>query len=219
MPISVASMLFPGDGAGKSGDRNLAEPHVNRKGRSARRKLGRAFYKQDAAELARQLLGTIMVRRADNTLLRARIVETEAYLGPKDLASHSSKGRTKRTEVMFGPAGRAYVYFIYGMYTMFNIVAGETGDAHAVLVRGAEPLDGWEADLTGPGKLARAFGITLADNRLDLTADDIYFVADPSYRPRILKTKRVGIDYARHWKTRLLRFIDVSNPVAARLRY
>jgi DNA-3-methyladenine glycosylase len=160
-----------------------------------------------------------MVRRVDGALRRARIVETEAYLGPKDLASHSSKGRTKRTEVMFGPAGRAYVFFIYGMYTMFNVVTGKTGDAHAVLLRGAEPLDGWEADLTGPGKLARAFGVVRADNGLDLVGDEIYFVADPDYKPRIVKSKRVGIDYARHWAARLLRFIDASNPVAKKLRY
>jgi DNA-3-methyladenine glycosylase len=159
-----------------------------------------------------------MVRRVDGVLRRARIIETEAYLGPKDLASHSSKGRTKRTEVMFGPAGRAYVFFIYGMYTMFNVVTGKTGDAHAVLIRGAEPLDGWEADLTGPGKFARAFAVVRADNGLDLVGDDIYFVAESDYKPRIIKSKRVGIDYARHWAARLLRFIDARNPVAARLR-
>src|ERR1044071_2956707 len=98
-------------------------------------KLGREFFQQSAIEVSTGLLGTIMVRRLNGKIRRARIVETEAYLGPRDLASHSSKGRTKRTEVMFGPAGRAYVYFIYGMYWMFNIVCGTQGDAHAVLVR------------------------------------------------------------------------------------
>jgi DNA-3-methyladenine glycosylase len=159
-----------------------------------------------------------MVRRVGRSLRRARIVETEAYLGPKDLASHSSKGRTPRTEVMFGPAGHAYVYFVYGMHWMFNVVAGTAGDAHAVLVRAAEPLDDWDADLTGPAKLARAFDITGAENRLDLTDDDIYFLADPEYRPRIIRSKRVGVDYAKHWKHRLLRFIDAASPVAARLK-
>jgi DNA-3-methyladenine glycosylase len=152
-------------------------------------------------------------------VLRARIVETEAYLGPRDLASHSSKGRTPRTEVMFGPAGHAYVYFVYGMHWMFNIVAGVTGEAEAVLVRAAEPLDGWEVDLTGPAKLAKAFGITGAQNRLDLTGDEIYFVADPEYRPRIIRSKRIGVDYAKHWKHRLLRFIDAASPVAKKLKY
>ena len=183
-------------------------------------KLGRRFFEQPAIELATELLGTVMTRRVGDVVRRARLIETEAYLGPKDLASHSSKGRTGRTEVMFGPAGRAYVYFIYGMYTMFNIVGGATGDAQAVLVRAAEPLDGWDADLTGPGRLARAFGITMANNGMDLVAgDDIELLADAGYRPRVLRTKRVGIDYSGHWKNRLLRFIDRANPVAARLRW
>jgi DNA-3-methyladenine glycosylase len=102
---------------------------------------------------------------------------------------------------------------------MFNIVTGTTGEAHAVLVRGAEPLDGWQADLTGPAKLARAFEITGAENRLDLTGDDIYFVADPKYRPQIVRSKRIGVDYAKHWKHRHLRFIDAASPVAKKLKY
>src|SRR5579864_7225521 len=111
---------------------------------STMRKLGRAFFKQDAQGLAEALIGKVLVHRTAERKRRARVVEAEAYLGPRDLASHSSKGRTKRTEVMFGPAGRAYVYFIYGMYDMFNIVVGREGKAHAVLVRAAEPLDGWK---------------------------------------------------------------------------
>jgi DNA-3-methyladenine glycosylase len=187
--------------------------------RGEKRKLGPEFFAQSGVELARGLLGTVMVRRIGGVLRRARIVETEAYLGPKDLAAHSSKGRTARTEAMFGPPGRAYVYFIYGMYFMFNIVAGVEGEAHAVLVRGAEPLDGWNVDLTGPGKLARAFDVTRDDYGLDLTGDDIFFVADLRYAPRIIRAKRVGVDYAGRWKDRLLRFIDVNNPAAAKLRY
>jgi DNA-3-methyladenine glycosylase len=188
--------------------------------RRRRGALGLSFFDRPADELAAALIGTIMVRRfADGRVLRARIVETEAYLGPRDLASHSSKGRTNRTDVMFGPPGRAYVYFIYGMYQMFNIVAGPEGSAHAVLVRAAEPLDGWEAELTGPGKLARAFGITAADNRMDLTgAGDISFLPDSSHVPRIVRTKRVGVGYARHWQRRLLRYIDARSPTAKKLR-
>jgi DNA-3-methyladenine glycosylase len=182
-------------------------------------KLGRTFFEQPAKELAAALVGTILVRRVGRSFRRARIVETEAYLGPRDLASHSSKGRTARTEVMFGPAGHAYVYFVYGIHWLFNIVAGTTGEAHAVLVRAAEPLDGWDADLTGPAKLARAFEITGAENRLDLTGDEIYFVADPEYRPRIIRSTRVGVDYAKHWKHRLLRFIDAASPVAKKLKF
>lgn len=159
-----------------------------------------------------------MVRRVDGIVRRARLFEVEAYCGPKDLASHSSKGRTKRTEVMFGPPGRAYVYLIYGMHWMFNIVGGIEGKAHAVLIRSAQPLDDWSSNLIGPARLARGFGVTRADNGLDLNGDDIHFLADPAYRPRIVKAKRIGVDYARHWKNRLLRFIDTRNELAARLR-
>ena len=184
----------------------------------ARKKLGRLFFKQPAVELSKQLLGVIMVRRTGRTLHRARIAEVEAYLGPRDLASHASKGLTNRTEVLFGPPGRAYVYFIYGLHFMFNIVAGKSGEGQAVLVRGAEPLDDWEADLTGPAKLTQHFGITLAQNGLDLTGNEIYFIRENDYVPRIIKTKRIGIDYAKHWKDRQLRFIDERNPVASKLR-
>jgi DNA-3-methyladenine glycosylase len=181
-------------------------------------KLPQKFFQQPAVELSAALLGTIMVRRIGGVMRRARLVEVEAYCGPKDLASHSSKGRTARTEVMFGPAGRAYVYFIYGMYWMFNITAGVTGEAEAVLVRAAEPLDGWKVDLSGPGKLARAFEITRKDNGMDLTGDDIYLVREPEYVPKIVRRTRVGVDYAKHWTKRLLRFIDIKSPLAARLR-
>jgi DNA-3-methyladenine glycosylase len=101
---------------------------------------------------------------------------------------------------------------------MFNIVTGPAGSAQAVLVRAAEPLDEWIVDLSGPARLARGFEITRRDNRLDLTAGDIRFYSDPGYRPRVVRRKRVGIDYAKHWKDRLLRFVDASSPVAARLK-
>jgi DNA-3-methyladenine glycosylase len=180
--------------------------------------LGQQFYEQSAQDLAPALLGTIMARRIDGVLRRARIVETEAYLGPLDLASHASKGKTLRTQTMFGPAGRAYVYFIYGMHWMFNVVCGKEGEAHAVLLRAAQPLDDWPATLTGPARLAKAFSITAADNARPITNGDIHFLPDPAYRPRIKKTARIGVDYARHWSKRLLRFIDTANPVSARLK-
>jgi len=184
----------------------------NRRGR----KLGLSFYQQSGEDLARALIGKILVHRVEGKELRGRIVETEAYLGPSDLASHSSKGRTKRTEIMFGRAGHAYVYFIYGMYEMFNIVAGKTGQAHAVLVRAAEPLDGWEADLSGPGKLATRFGILRSDNGVDLTADKL-FILDRGDRPQIAVSPRIGIDYAGDWVQKPLRFFDpASNAVSRR---
>ena len=171
-----------------------------------------------AIQFAPALLGTILQRRIGRTVRRARLGETEAYLGPADLASHSSKGRTRRTEVMFGPPGRAYVYIIYGLHPMLNVVVGRQGEAEAVLLRAAEPLDGWEADLSGPGRLARSFGVTLEDNGAALNHADIHLLTDAGHRPRIVRRKRVGVDYAGRWKDRLLRFVDASSPVAGRLK-
>jgi DNA-3-methyladenine glycosylase len=182
-------------------------------------RLSRSFFARPALVVAPELLGTILVRRDGEGVRRARIIEVEAYLGPTDLASHSSKGRTGRTEVMFGPPGRAYVYFIYGMHFMLNIVVGQEGEAEAILVRGAEPLDDWDVDLSGPGRLARAFGVTREHNGRELTGREFHLVGDRSYRPRIVRRKRVGVDYARHWKDRLLRYIDAANPAAKRLRF
>jgi DNA-3-methyladenine glycosylase len=180
------------------------------------RKLSRRHYRLPAEELAQSLIGAILVRRVDGAKLRARVVETEAYVGPDDLASHSSKGRTKRTEVMFGPAGRAYVYLIYGMYDMLNVVAGPLGSAQAVLLRAAEPLDGWTADLSGPGKLARALKITRRQNGLDLTGDELSFWRSPGQKPRIVRAKRIGVDYAQHWRHELLRFLDADSTAVSR---
>src|SRR5206468_5416872 len=167
-----------------------------RKGnRRSAKKLGRSFYRRGAAGLAKALIGKILVHRVGTKTYRARIVETEAYVGPHDLACHASKGRTKRTEVMFGRAGHAYVYFIYGMYDMLNVVAADVDDAQAVLIRAAEPLDGWRADLSGPGKLARAMKITTrVDNGLDLTGRKLFFGDDGSRPPKIARSKRVGVD-------------------------
>ena len=182
------------------------------------KKLNRTFYRRSATDVAIDLIGCILVHHVGKKILRARIVETEAYLGPIDLASHASKGRTRRTEVMFGEAGRAYVYFIYGMYDMFNIVVGKKGDAHAVLIRAAEAMEGWEADLAGPGKLAREMKITRAENAADLTGGDIYLLGEAECRPRIGKSKRIGVDYALHWKDELLRFVDLDSECVSKPR-
>ena len=169
--------------------------------------LPHAFYRQDAVTVARALIGTVLQRQFRGRILRARIVETEAYVGPHDLACHAAKGRTKRTEVMFGPPGRAYVYLIYGMYQMLNIVTGDHGDAQAVLLRAAEPLDHWTANLTGPGRLARALHITPALNGEDLTTSQKLFVLDsPTTNLLIARTPRVGVNYAGDWTHRPLRF-------------
>ena len=184
-----------------------------------RSKLHRSFYARDAIALAPDLIGKILVHRMHDQALRARIVETEAYVGAHDLACHASKGRTNRTEVMFGPGGHAYVYFIYGMYDMFNIVASRVGDAQAVLVRAAEALDGWEADLSGPGKLCREMRITRRLNGIDLTGDELFLV-DPREKrpPRVVKSKRVGVDYAKDWTHALLRFSDANSTAVSKPR-
>ncbi|HVU88398.1 MAG TPA: DNA-3-methyladenine glycosylase [Pirellulales bacterium] len=190
--------------------RNSALSEASKPGRTRHRKLRRAFFARPAIDVAQDLIGKILVHRLGDGEFRGRIVETEAYVGPHDLASHSSKGRTKRTEIMFGPPGYAYVYLIYGMYDMLNVVVGKKGDAQAVLLRGAEPLGDWDAHIIGPGRLARAFGVTRAHNGVDLTQNDLFFLDDPRDRPKLRRTKRIGVDYAGEWKDALLRFVDAD---------
>ncbi len=176
----------------------------------SRRRLGRAFYRRPAEALAPDLIGKVLVRRFEGRTFRARILETEAYVGPHDLACHAAKGRTARTEIMFGRPGFAYVYLIYGMYDMLNIVASTVGDPQAVLIRAARPI-GFEADLGGPGKLCRALHITTRrDNGLDLTQGPLFLLDDGAPPPPIRITPRIGIDYARHWKDAPLRFVAVE---------
>ncbi len=172
-------------------------------------RLGLDFYARSGRLVARDLIGRVLVRRIGGAELRARIVETEAYLGAVDRASHAFHGRTARTRVLFERPGLAYVYLIYGVHDMLNVVAGRPGEAHAVLLRSAEPLDGWNADLSGPGKLCRALAVTRAENGLDLAGDALHVLRDPlSPRPRIEVSKRIGIAYAGEWRDAPLRFSD-----------
>ena len=173
------------------------------------------FYARDAETVAKDLLGTTLVYRRDEVTQRARIVETEAYVGAHDLASHASKGRTRRTEVMFGPPGRAYVYLIYGMYDMLNIVTGMDGDAQAVLIRAVEPLKNITGKTDGPGKLTRALGITRALNQHDLLEEPLWL--EPGTPPEeVVTTTRIGIDYAGAWKDAPLRFYDAESEFVSR---
>jgi len=172
--------------------------------------LGRSFFARDTLTVARQLLGKKLVRRLDGETLSGMIVETEAYIGEGDSACHASRGRTPRTEVMFGPPGRAYVYFVYGMHYMLNIVTEAEGVPCAVLVRALEPLTGQammarlrrnsHRNLTnGPARLCQALGIDKTFNGWDLTAADTLWVEE--FRPiageRIAAGPRIGIQYAR----------------------
>jgi DNA-3-methyladenine glycosylase len=188
---------------------------------SQRRRLERAFFARDAAVVAPELVGKTLVRRWRGRHYAARVVETEAYVGPHDLACHASKGRTARTEVMFGPPGHAYVYLIYGMHQMLNVVVSHVGDAQAILIRAAEPLDGWDANLTGPGRLARALRVTSAENGVDLTGGRLFFLEPESAAapaPRLVVTRRVNVDYAGAWKDEPLRFYDGDSPAVSKPR-
>jgi len=178
-------------------------------------KLARSFYSRPAITVARELIGKILVRRVGTREVRARIVETEAYVGEHDLACHAAKGRTARTEVMFGMGGHAYVYLIYGIHHMLNVVCSVEGDAQAVLIRAAEPLGEWRVNLTGPGNLARGFQISRSDNRLDLTGDALFIINGCTPPPRVARTQRVGVDFSGHWKNRLLRFLDPDSPAVS----
>ncbi len=172
--------------------------------------LGQAFFSRDAATVAQELLGATLIHKLDNCEKQARIVETEAYVGTHDLACHAAKGRTKRTETMFGPAGYAYVYLIYGMHDMFNIVAGQNGDAQAVLIRAVEPLKQISGKTDGPGKLTKALGISRKYNGLPLFKQPLYLTAGQPPQ-RIITTARIGIDYAGAWKDAPLRFFDADS--------
>jgi DNA-3-methyladenine glycosylase len=168
------------------------------------------FYARPALQVARGLLGQVLVHGRK----RGRIVEVEAYLGPHDLACHSSKGRTARTEVMFGPPGHAYVYFIYGMHHCFNVV---TGNGAAVLIRAVEPLRKLEARTDGPGRLTRAFGLTREHDALPLTGPRLWLEAGAPVEPRdVRRGPRIGVDFAGLWAAKPYRLWLANNRFVSR---
>jgi len=176
--------------------------------------LKRAFYERPTIEVARDLLGKVLVHGS----VAGIVVEAEAYLGGDDLAAHSSRGITDRTRVIFGPPGHAYVYFIYGMYECLNIVAEPAGEPGCVLIRALEPVAGMEImhsrrpaakrseDLaSGPGKLTLALGITRAHNGADLTRGPLVLRAPAeAQRVEIAVTPRIGIRQCADWPLRFL---------------
>ena len=180
-------------------------------------RLERAFYDRDTVLVARELLGKHLVRVSNGVERVGRIVEVEAYLGPHDLAAHSSRGRTERTRVMFGPPGHAYVYLIYGIHCCMNVVTEREGHASAVLLRAIEPVRNVEGPTRGPGRLCRAMGIDRRLDGHDLTGDEFY-VADPADAGTvsIVRRTRIGVDYAGRWARRLLRFYIRGNPFVSK---
>jgi DNA-3-methyladenine glycosylase len=167
--------------------------------------LPHSFYERPARVVARALLGKVLVHGSR----AGRIVETEAYVGAHDLACHASRGKTARTTILWGPPGRAYVYFVYGMHWCFNAVTGREGRPAAVLVRGLEPVAGFDAPvrLDGPARLCRGLDITGAQNGMDLVTSDLS-ILDASAVPgrEVERGPRIGVDYAEKWALAPLRF-------------
>jgi DNA-3-methyladenine glycosylase len=164
-------------------------------------RLLRNFYIRDVLEVAPELIGKMLiVRSVEGVYGKYLVTEVEAYRGPEDKACHASKGRTSRTEVMYHEGGRLYMYFIYGMYWMMNIVTGGENNPQAVLVRGVEGFP-------GPGKLTKALGIDRSFYGEDLVTSDRLWIEDAGLSPEVKTGNRIGIEYAgEYWKTRPWRF-------------
>jgi DNA-3-methyladenine glycosylase len=197
--------------------------------KSAIKKLGNDFYdRPGVVTIARELLGKILVTQFDGQRTSGRIVEVEAYNGVIDRASHAWSGRrTRRTEVMYGKGGIAYVYLIYGIHHLFNVVTNREDTPHAILIRALDPLDGiplmlertgkLKPDHTltrGPGNLSRALGLLTAHTGASLLGEEIY-IGDDGWRPArssIVASPRIGVDYAGEDAKLLYRFFIKGNP-------
>ena len=191
-------------------------------------KLPLSFYlRSDVVKIAKELLGKVLVTNWNGEYTSGRIVETEAYAGGLDRASHAYRGKTPRTEVMFEDGGTAYVYLCYGIHQMFNIVTNKAGTPHAILIRAVEPLEGVELMLKrtgkkkldntltrGPGNVGKAFGFHTSQCGVSMTSDELY-IADDGYKlPKELLTTspRVGVDYAGEHAEWHYRFFIKGNP-------
>ena len=199
------------------------------------RKLPLSFYVgNDVVKIARDLLGKVLVTNWNNEYTSGRIVETEAYAGETDKASHASKGRTARTDIMFNEGGRAYVYLCYGVHQMFNIVTNKEGTPDAVLIRAVEPIDGIDimlkrtgkkkADETltkGPGNVGKAFGFHTSQCGLLLNSDEL-FIADDRVRiskSMIVTSPRIGVGYAgKHAEWHYRFFVKGSKYVSGKIK-
>lgn len=191
-------------------------------------RLPRDFYSRSVLTVAREAIGKILIHESRDGIVAGRVVEAEAYRGPTDRAAHSWGGRrTARTEAMFGPAGHAYVFFVYGMHWHVNLVTGDESEPHAVLLRAVEPVFGTElmaarrkidptrVELTnGPGKLCQAFGIGRDKYGVDLCRGSLYLTDAPPVR--VARAPRIGVDYAGKWAERPWRFFDPHSRYVAK---
>ena len=180
----------------------------------------RAFFRRNTVRVARDLLGAWIARRWRGRWFGARIVETEAYVGPADRAAHSWNGRrTPRVEPMYADGGHLYVFLVYGMHYCANVVTRREGIAEAVLLRAAEGLPSAGVPvrlLAGPGKLCAALGITTADSGRDLVDGPIRIFRSRTRRPRIGVSPRIGVDYAGEARDWPLRFFDADSSAVSR---
>ena len=181
-------------------------------------KLDQSFYDRPVTTVARDILGCLLIHKTAEGLHMGRIVEVEAYLGPGDLAAHTSRGRTPRTRAMFGPPGHAYVYLVYGMHHCMNVVTGPEGSGTAVLLRALAPVQGLEVVSNGPGRLCKAMGITMDHYGIDLCSDTLWLARDESAAPEAISTSpRIGVDYAgEEWASKPLRFYVEGHPAVSR---
>lgn len=171
--------------------------------------LARAYFNRPTLRVAPSLLGKYLVRENGSQRIAVKIIEVEAYVGPEDRASHASRGRTKRTDVMFGQPGVAYVFFIYGMYHCFNVVTERVGYPAAILVRAVQPDLPTPTLIDGPGRVCRYLQIDGKLNRLDLTVGRTLWIEDRGERvPASVITAypRIGVDYAGEWAAKPWRF-------------
>lgn len=181
--------------------------------------LPRSFFDRPTLKVAKALLGKFLLRELGCSLLITRIVDVEAYIGQNDLACHASKGRTTRTEVLFGPAGFTYVYLIYGMYDLLNIVTEDVDVPAAILIRGIEVVEGSSTTaprrIDGPGRLTRFLGIDRTLNQFDATLGHTLWIEDRGERisPKTLQTgPRIGVEYAGQWAHKPWRFFLPAPP-------
>jgi DNA-3-methyladenine glycosylase len=180
------------------------------------KKLDRDFYSRPTVVVAEALLGCLLVHRMGDIERVGKIVEVEAYVGAHDLASHSSKGVTPRTRIMYGPPGHAYVYLIYGMHHCMNVVTELEGNGAAVLIRALEPVRNVDGNTRGPGLLCKAMGIDRTLDGRDLLGDVIFVSPPAAPVPHVTHRPRIGVAYAREWAGAPLRFYLTDNPFVSR---